>query len=312
MTLLLLALVGCPGPKDSGEPCVTTLTLSDANNYAFAGTLDIPSFETVEARDIEICWDEMVEDLQCHALDPLTDVANVGLVRFGTLGQDEVEVGLAQNDLQQADMTGYVEARPDGSTCVSLDDMSFFGTPLDVASEYTDAGGTYLLIVSETTTPGVGARMLAFLDPSATSDVTHVDLPSGCGMLDFTVELDALEPVGACATGASWPVDWGGISMDGQGNEIADNAIDGVLLGFYEGWATADLEANILDLELSATRLYTVPVTEGHTADLAQATDGTDTFAGFEGDGAWVLALTCSRCYNPAPPFVTILTPEAP
>lgn len=311
--LLLLALGGCPVHKDTPmQTCNPSLTLADEDNYAFSGVIDAPSYTTVSGADVEICWDAVTTDLQCHTLDPLADVANVGLVRFGTLTEAEVELGLAQDELQQADMTGYVEIRPDGDSCVNLADMSFFGTPFDVTTEYMDDGSTYLLLLSESTDPGIGARMLAFLDPTEGDTNTRVDLDPGCGMLTFEVDFEALTPAMPCATGASWPVDWADVETDGQGNDIGDGDIDGVLLGFYEGWTVADLEANILDLELSATKLYTLPVTSGTSADLADATDASGAaFTGFSGDGEWVLALTCSRCYNPAPPFVTRVTPVA-
>ena len=33
-------------------------------------------------------------------------------------------------------------------------------------------------------------------------------------------------------------------------------------------------------------------------------------FTGFTGEGTWILALRCSTCSNPAPPFATVLLPR--
>lgn len=314
--LLLLSLLACPGKPegDSGEgdsafACADTIALVDANNYSYAGSIDVPSLVTASGVDVGICWDEVVEDIRCHDVDPAADIDNVGLVRLGTLTQAEVEAALATDSLQQAAVTGYVESRnDDGGTCTNLASMSFFGTAIDVPSEYTTEGGTYMLLLTTGTTPGVGARMLAFLEPSAESDVTSVSVPSGCGALDFTVDVDALAPVGVCAEGP-WEVDWGDLTTDGLGQEISLGEIDGLMIGYYEDWTAADLEANFLDLETSARKIWRLDLAGGDEADLSEAVDSDGApFPGFTNEhGAWVLALTCSRCYSPAPPFLTLL-----
>ncbi|MSP56156.1 MAG: hypothetical protein EXR69_11215 [Myxococcales bacterium] len=112
-----LGSVGCLG-ADSGEPgdsggepaaCASgTISLTDANNVAFSGTLDVPATVTASGKDVGICWEQATQDIQCHALDPAADVDTIRLVRFGNLTQDEVRRGLAENDLLQSEMTGYV------------------------------------------------------------------------------------------------------------------------------------------------------------------------------------------------------------
>lgn len=317
LPLLALALVACPEPEETGTPqpvldCPgAALELVDANTFSFTGTVDVPSFPTVSGADVEICWDAVTEDIRCHAMDPAGDVDNVGLVRFGHLSEAEVEAALAADDLQQEDMSGYLEVRNDDAlTCARLSEMSFFGTEIDLAEEYVEGSGTYMLLLTSGTTPGVGARMLAFLAPSTASDVTRVEVPSGCGVLDFAADLEALAPVPVCAEGP-WPTDWSDLTVNGQGNAFDEGKVDGLMVGFYEGWTVADLEDRFLDLEQDATGLWRLALIGGTSADLADATDaGGAPFPGFAGDGAWVLALTCSRCANPAPLFLTILEPE--
>lgn len=303
---LLLACAG-PSADDTGPPDADLPygQLADANNYTFTGALDVPEVVTVSGADVEICWDDVLHDLQCHGLDPDADIDNVGLVRFPNLGHAEIEAALSTNALQQADISGYVEHPADG-TCARLADFSFFGTGIDVTEEYTDAGGAYLLLLTEGTTPGVGARMLTFLTPRADSDVAAVSVPDGCGLLEVDADLAALTPVPMPAA-APWTVDWSTLTRDGQGNPVAVEDIDSLMLGFYAGRTPADLAAGLLDLETAADVLYTAPLAGGTTADLADATGTGGAFAGFSGDGTWLLALRCSRCYNPAPVFLTVL-----
>ena len=70
-------------------------------------------------------------------------------------------------------------------------------------------------------------------------------------------------------------------------------AIDGVMLGFYQGMTVAELQAKVLDLELLATSIYDLALTGGKTADLSQARDRRTgaPFAGFQtqptASGSW-------------------------
>ncbi|MDP2308933.1 MAG: hypothetical protein Q8P18_23120 [Pseudomonadota bacterium] len=300
----LLAVSGCD-PKDDRVPGL----LADENNYAFTGALDVPSIPTASATDVTVCWDEVLHDLQCHDIDPLADIQNIGLVRFPNYSQEEVEVALSTNALQQSAISGYVESRTDGTnSCVNLADFSFFGTTIDVAEEYTATGGTYMLLLTQGVTPGVGARMITFLAPEEGNLTTEVSVGDGCGLLDVDADLETLTSVPLPADGP-FTVDWSPLTVDGQGNPIAVEDIDGLMVAFYEGETPATLEAQLLDLELNATELYNLTLTGETTADLTGATGTNGAFTGFTGDGTWLLALRCSRCYNPAPVFLTVVEP---
>ncbi|MES2644376.1 MAG: hypothetical protein V4850_33125 [Myxococcota bacterium] len=300
----LLVFSGCD-PKDDR---VVGL-LADENNYAFTGALDVPSITTASATDVTVCWDEVLHDLQCHDLDPVAGIQNIGLVRFPNYSQVEVEAALSTNSLQQSAISGYVEARTDGTnTCANLADFSFFGTTIDVAEEYTAAGGTYMLLLTEGVVAGVGARMITFLSPEEGNTTTEVSVGDGCGLLEVDADLEALTSVPLPADGP-FLVDWSTLTIDGQGNPIAVEDIDGLMIAFYEGETPATLETQLLDLELNATELYNLTLTGETTADLADATGASGAFTGFSGDGTWMLALRCSRCYNPAPVFLTVMDP---
>jgi hypothetical protein len=234
----------------------------------------------------------------------------VGLIRFPLLSQDDVEAGLSANDLQQSDVSGFVQVLPEpGDTCVLLSEFTFFGTPIDIAEEYTSAGGTYLLLLSPTTSLGVGTLVLAFLAPTPGETTDRVDLEPGCGVLDLDVDLASVAPVPVCATGP-WIADWSGLTRDGQGNDVALANVDSIRIGLYEGVTVEDLEAGFLNIETTATHLWTAPLDSDQTSiDLSEATEDGSAFSGFEGDGLWLFALRCSTCYNPAPLFLTFFEP---
>lgn len=310
--ILLLLACGDKAAEPEDVCDGRTLALGDDHNYLFYGALEVPVAVTASATDATVCWDELVEDIQCHSLDPAEDIDVVGMVRFSSLSQEEVEAGLSNNDLQQSDMSGYVQFENDAAgTCTTLSSMSFFGTPIDVPTEYTEDGGTYMMLLNTGKTLGVGARMLAFLQPDASSSETEVSVPTGCGVLDFTVDLASREQARVCEEGP-YTVDWSAVTVDGQGNPFDAGQVDSLMLGFYEGASVEDIEADFLDIELNATQLWSMDIEEGTSADLTLASDGTSTFTGFEGEGVWLIALRCSRCYNPAPLLVAVLEPVAP
>jgi len=162
--------------------------------------------------------------------------------------------------------------------------------------------------------PAAFPMQVAQLQPTANSPNHTIDAPTGCGMLNFTADLESLTKLSVPAAGP-WLLDWRDIKRDGQGNEVPFEKIDGVTVGFYAGRTVTDLEARIFDIELIATNLWDVKLKGGRTADLATATERTsgETFSGFAraDAGTWMLALTCSKCQNPAPVVLTIVEPSA-
>jgi hypothetical protein len=290
------------------------LLLHDANNYTTDGSLTIPVVETAAATDLDICWSAVASDLQCHPVSATADLDNVALLRISHLSQEQVQIRLAAGTLSQSDVAGYLDYQTDHtSTCAKLSQLSFFGTAIDVPSQYIESTDyTYLLLFTKGTTPGLGARSMIFLKPTAASQNTKVDGVTGCGLLTFSADLSSLTKLAVPAAGP-WILDWRDITRDGQGNDVPFSKIDGITIGFYAGMSVADLQARIFDIELIATTLWDIKLMGGKTADLATATDRASgaAFPGFDptATGTWMLALTCSRCQNPAPVLLTILEP---
>ncbi len=299
------------GP-DAG-PFSDIVQLQDTHNFSFVGSLHIPTVVTAAASDLDICWDELTADIQCHDIDPLLDIDNIALVRFRNLSETEIETRLSQGDMAQSYVDGYINYVTDhSSACVKLSELSLMGTTVDITEEYAQSDErTYLLLLATGTVPGVGSRMLTFLEPSSQSTNTEVQVEQGCDVLEFSADLTSLDPV-VIARDGPWEVDFSQLTVNGQGNEMILSNVDGVMLGFYEGYTPAQLEQEVLDLELIATSLWRLQLdgSSGSKVDLTNLSNEAGPFDGFSGEGTWLLALRCSTCQNPAPLFLSVLVPE--
>jgi hypothetical protein len=286
----------------------------DENNYESSSVLSLETVDTAVDTDIEVCWGEIENDIQCHDVNPGEDIDNVGLIRFEHLSESDVEGLLASGELSMSQISGVLENHAVAdSTCAMLYDFTFIGgSVVAVAEEYYESDHTtYLMVFTEGTVPGVGARTMMFVRPTSSSSNTTVNAPSGCDALDFSASLTEAEPLSVPMDGP-WIVDWRGVTKDSQGNDVVFENIDSILIGFYEGVTVAELEAQILDLEFIYTNLWELELVGGRTADLSEATerDTGDDFPGFENtDGVWVLGLMCGNCQNPSPIVLTVLDP---
>lgn len=313
------ALGGCGssqnGDGDGSSGGGDAILLHDENNYTSESSLSIPTVETSPATDLDICWSDVSEDIQCHGLDAQQDLDNVSLLRILNLSKQEVEDKLAGPGLAGPDVAGYVDYHTDhDSTCAKLSDLSFVGTEINLEEQYVESEDyTYMLLFTEGTNPGIGARTMLFLDPTSSSSNTQVDAQAGCGFLDFSAHLASVEPL-AMPMAGPWMLDWRNVTADGLGNDIVYESIDSALVGFFEGMSLSEIEADIFNLEDNATTLWELELTGGRTADLAGAKnrESGEAFDGFATDteGVWLLALLCSTCPNPAPVVLTVLEPS--
>jgi hypothetical protein len=239
---LVLSAGGGNAPVEPGVPAprVETEPIQDENNYRATSKLSIPTIETAPSADLEICWDGLVNDLLCHDVTPEVDIDTVGLLRLLRLTEDDVEARLSADDLPQSAVDGYVEHLTDHeATCARLSAFSFFGTEIDLAAEYVETDGTYMLLFSTGTKPGVGARSMTFIRPTAESDNTSVNVAPGCDILDFTADIASAVPLTLPSEGP-WAVDWRSITTTGLGSPVPTAGIDSALIGFYEAMTVAD------------------------------------------------------------------------
>jgi hypothetical protein len=196
MTPLALCAIALAAPacSDKGEDSgagtceASTVSFSDNNNFSYTGALNMSTVTTTEGDpDIEICWDQVFDDIQCHEMDPEADIDAVSLVRFTTLTAAEIEEGLSNNDLQQSATSGYLSVETEaGQTCARLGDFTLLGTEIDITQEYTSEHESFMLTVNTGTTPGLGVRMLMFIEPDPTSTKKKNEFGGGKFFLFFT------------------------------------------------------------------------------------------------------------------------------
>jgi len=309
MTSTLALSLACAPPHDpaSGLPDPSgEVVLTDANNYDFRGDLDGPTVPLAEYADASLAWSGLVEDLQCHELDPVEDIDTAALMIFPLLSEEEVEVGLALDTLRQVDLGAYLEFQPGSSTTATLSDFTFFGTEADIWQDFDEGSGTWLVTLNTGVQVGAGSRMFVFLEPSPVSEDTHVEIAEGCGVLDSEADLEALRPAPVLEEGP-WEVDWSAVTTNGSGVPFQANRVDEVSLARFDEEVSV-LEQDFLDLEFLAAEHYRLEHPGGYSADLADLVDEQGrSFGGFGADGTWLLALRCGTCSNPAPLFLTAL-----
>ena len=312
IALFLIPLVsGCPVEGDDDDDDASAsgeLVLSDAHNYSFNGEMNIAAYSVDELTDVLLDWSAVDTDFQTHAMDPASDVDTMSLVVFTYLSHEEVEIGLSQNTLQQADVGLYLFTEVTGQTSEMMGNTTLFGTDVDVETYFElDYGKSWLITLATGNTPGVGTVMAAFLDPTAGADTSEVMLDNTSTTLTVDVDITSATPLPAPVDTALL-IDWSGLTLDGQGNEMKMGDIDQIMVGYYADLTPADLEDNLLDLEYVHDGMWYLDLTSGGTAaDLTTLTDDNGSpFTGITAEGTWLLALRCTTCANPAPPFLTV------
>lgn len=286
----------------------TAPTLADAHNYAFDGVLDIQSYVLGELSDPLFDFGGLTTDLQGHAFDPVADVDNVAVIVFhASLTQDDIEAGLSANTLEQADIAAYVNVEPGDATSVHLSDCTLFGNDIDIETYFVEGYGNWLLNLTTGTTAGTGTRMAAFFEPVPGEAADELVVTDTSTVLDFTVDLQSLHPLAVSTDEPALTLDWSAVSIDGQGNDFNPGDVDQVMLAYYADLTVEDLEADFLDIELIADRLWTLDISSGTTADLSMLDGDDSAFTGIDDQGIWLMALRCTTCANPAPPVLTLI-----
>jgi len=310
---LTAPLLGACGGEDEPvappPPAAANVFLTDANNYTSVSVLDIPFTETTPEADLDIYWDGIAEDLQCH---DVTDIDNITFLRFDNKTEAEVAAMLVEGEMPSNAYSDVSDFQPaDGSTQTQLSTFDFVGTPINLSEITENPEGSYLLLFAEGTLAGVGTKTMMFVRPTSGSDNKRVDAETGCEMLDFDADIVSKEVAEIPADGP-FVVDWKAVTQDALGNDFAYTSVNSLLVGFYEDMTVQEVEDRIFDLEEMATSIYELPLSGVRQADLTKAVERTtdENFAGFDRtNGVWMLALRCTTCQNPQPLLLTVLEP---
>lgn len=305
------------GDDDGGSTVVPggEVAITDANNYSSTSVLTLGTIPTAPGTDLEICWEGVIQDMQCHGIDPLAGIDSVTLLRFDNWEQAEIIRRLGIGNIKSSELGFIADTDVDHvTTCTQLSTFTTFGQALAFETEYVAAPEyTYVMVFSQGTVPGVGAQTMVFVDPVMGNTNTRVDGPPGCpGILNFTADIKEAAPVVIPAAGP-WVVNWSGVTTESNGVPLPFSQVSSVLIGFYAGMTAADLEAGFLNIEQTATLLYEMPHDGASLkADLSVAVERTTgaAFPGFDRtDGVWMLAMMCEKCQNPAPLIMTLVQP---
>jgi hypothetical protein len=324
---LTIALAGCESVKENPPPdpppAEYASLVNDEHNYTSTSVLTPGEITTAAGEDLTINWDNLNIDMQCHDMDPVEDIEKVALIRFRGLTNAEASALLTAGELDQDQVDGYLqyETKRMGTTAM-LSDLSVFGSPVDILEEYAPVEGqTYMLLWGTTEEPGVGARTMTFIRPVVGDTRTIINAPipcdraAGTGILEFTADLSETPVVVKEDPEGAYVMDWRGVSKDSLLNDFAYTRVTSVLLGFFADKTPADIELEILDIELNATDLWEVEHGGGKQAALSalKHRETGEDFAGFDGypAGTWLFALMCSDCQNPSPLVLSVLEPPA-
>jgi len=291
--LLWLAATACTGTAE--------IILLDEHNFAFSSNIITESTPIPEMADATIDWSALSEDILGGAVDPGADIGEVSLIRFGDLSEAQVIDGINNETLRQADLTGFVSYYPEpGETSADLSAFSLNGTAVNLETDIVADGGTYLVSLAS---PDDAYLTFTFFDPQADASPATIPVTDTSAQLEYTVDLDAgtgIEP----GSGSRYVLTWSQLTQTGADNPIILSNIDTLMLARYT-LGYDELESSFLQLESLAEDLYIVDVTGRGSLDLSEL----DGFTEFDGDGTWLVALRCSSCVNPSPPFLGLFSP---
>jgi hypothetical protein len=325
------------GGGGSGSECSTgaardlggnlPVVAAAANNYSFSSVLSFPPVAVAPGRELSFDWSGLSRDFLGQELDPLAEIDTVTLILW-RMTEQELQMKLNDDELAQRDVAVAATAPTQNDrTRVSLFE---FGTPgrsptdapsspeeilpfLDAAA-YDPAEHIYTLMASTGVEIGSGTRMIQSFKLDAASDNAEVSMTDASTRLDVSVDLQSLEQTPVPLGDPALTLDWSSMTENALAGEFVRNSIGLVAIARYSE-SPAELQENFLNLvrydrSIIADRVWTLDVPAGERATLSSAADESGArFEGIDADGTWMLALFCTQCQNPAPWYLTFLTP---
>jgi hypothetical protein len=285
-------------------PDSSRILLQDSQNYAFSSSIQAESTSTALSQDVRVDWSDLGRDMMGLEMDP-SEISKLSVLLFPRLSQAEVLFGLGNETLRQADLSGYAELEPEpGRTSAWLSSFSIQGVHVDPSEHLSDENGSYLLTAASADGE---TRMLAFLSPLAGEEVQEVLLHAGSASVDFDAGLSGQDLV-PYEPSQRYLLDWSGLTASGTGAPLNLGQLDLLTLARFDE-TLAELEEGFLLLSSLAEAEYAADVAGAVSQDLSALEDEAGrTFPGFVGEGVWLVALRCSRCVNPSPLFVGVVS----
>lgn len=282
------------------------IVLSDSQNYLFESMLSADSEPVPAGEDTLVEWYGLDRDLLGVEIDPVADINQLSIIRFPRLSQAEVLDGINNDSLKQSDLSGYVEYEPvNGELSAYFSDFSIQGTYVEPSEEIQTDMGTFVIIAN---TGNTLTRMLQFFEPQVGAAETTVSLNAESATIDYNIDIQAGEAV-VPEKAERYLLSWDTLTTNGAGNELALNQIDTLMIGGFSK-EVSQIEDDFLGIEQLADQLYIANVSGVLSYDLSTLTEASGApFEGFSEDYLWLVALRCSLCVNPAPPFLALVQP---
>lgn len=332
------------GGSDPGQVCdigdmsavcangpLSSVVLTDANNYAFTSSLNIKSIQVRGGSplvDIDFDWGSLTKDFMGHALNPLIDI-EMALISIWNASQAEMKQMLDNDALEMDTFHGAIMAYPkDEFTSENLVDFTLYGTPIEAPddvqmrdnyfnsddSAYNPDEWTHMFLVqTNSDRPGNDISMIQFFTLDSNSNNTVVSMTDDSSTLDWDVDLRSLARIPVAQNNAAININWEYMFQNAMGREFVPTMINRVVVAHYS-MSVCDLETQFLDVESVHDRWYEGTMENvGVEFNLSSLIDGAgNPFPGITNDGGlWIVALFCNedKCSNPAPLFLSILQP---
>jgi hypothetical protein len=146
--------------------------------------------------------------------------------------------------------------------------------------------------------------MLSFLEPSEASENLDLILNNDSASVSYAVDLS----VGLRIPQNTTFIDWAQLAVPTACGTFPVNKYDSLMIAQYQDLEIADLEADFLRIDVLAEEIWNVDIEGRSTEDLlGLKSESGRPFGGFTDNGLWILALRCTTCSNPAPPFLAIV-----
>lgn len=289
----MMLFLACQGP--------VTLLLDDANNYAFTSEITADATVVPARADSRVDWSALTTDFLG---EPVTAVDGVDLAWF----QDETEEAVLQsfNDGVPPEENAFLVQYAPGGTSAMMSEFAFNGTFIDIGTQVLPDRGTYLVAANTADRP----RMFQLFRPTDGAPEATVRITDDSAHIAFDVDLSHGTALSLPGGTNEITLDWAGLTTNGSGRPIRLPNVDRLVLAEFDE-SLEELEADFLHFDALAEQRFEIDVAGFGSAILTRAsgdagdTDATDAdaFTGFD-DGNWFVALLCTTCLNPAPPFL--------
>lgn len=300
-----------------------SLMVNPANNYAFDSTVTLGIMDVAPNTPLNFDWSALTLDIQSQPINPAGGEVKTVLLALLALTKEEFEAKLNANAALNNDSKGALAFYPTTETTANMYEFTAPGNTAPLPSEEIDPyldptafppeNHVYAVLIQDETEPARGVRMVKALRLNPSSLETNVVIDNTSSTLVYHTDLTTVPPVQIPAGTANITADWGDlndVATNALGDPWVRGSIEEVMIGRYD-LTPQQLTDQFLGLENIAAEMYRGPVPAGSTINLSTLVEETTgaPFTGINGTGTWILALNCLECTNPAPWFLTILTP---